>query len=133
MTNHCKRIVPPMRLKSALAVILPALSLVTVVSSAYAQLVKLPPQTLYPEQYRALSTAERQLYVAGALDAIRGVNPQTREMFNQCLPGITLAEVTQLVDRGLSTLEPVARSTVPVAVHNSLLAECERRGFRPVG
>nr|KGD05880.1 hypothetical protein DO63_2721 [Burkholderia pseudomallei] len=122
-----------MRLKSALAVILPALSLVTVVSSAYAQLVKLPPQTLYPEQYRALSTAERQLYVAGALDAIRGVNPQTREMFNQCLPGITLAEVTQLVDRGLSTLEPVARSTVPVAVHNSLLAECERRGFRPVG
>lgn len=122
-----------MRLKSALAVILPALSLVTVVSSAYAQLVKLPPQTLYPERYRALSTAERQLYVAGALDAIRGVNPQTREMFNQCLPGMTLAEVTQLVDRGLSTLEPVARSTVPVAVHNSLLAECERRGFRPVG
>ncbi|MDQ0627259.1 hypothetical protein [Paraburkholderia graminis] len=119
-----------MRLKSAAPVALLTIFLMT---ASHAQVPRLPSQTSYPEHYSALPTSERQLYVAGALDAIRGINPQTREMFNECLPGMTLSAATQLVDQGLATLEPVLRSTVPIALHNALLVECERRGFRPVG
>ena len=118
-----------MHLKSASAVLLALF----VTTAADAQVAQIPLQTISPDQYRVLPTDQRQLYVAGALDGIRGINPQTREMFNQCLQGMTLSEVTQVVDHGLSTLEPVLRSTVPVAVHNALLAECERRGFQPLG
>ncbi|WP_454875210.1 hypothetical protein [Paraburkholderia xenovorans] len=87
-------------------------------------------QAVSPDNYAKLTVDERQFYVAGALDADRVLFDQTKPLFAACLQGMTIAQATQVVDRGLTTLEPLLRSSMPIAVHNALLTDCDRRGFK---
>lgn len=80
-------------------------------------------QTVSPDQYRGMPLKQRQLYVASALDADRVFYQQTTQMF-ACLNGVTLAQATDIVDRGLTTLPPLASWTMPAVVHNALLNAC---------
>jgi hypothetical protein len=87
-------------------------------------------QAISPELYPKLPLNERQSYVAGVLDADRVLFPQSKAQFAACLSGTTVAQLTDVVDRSLPTLEPVLRTAMPIAVHNALIADCERRGFK---
>lgn len=86
-------------------------------------------QTVSPDQYVTMAQAARQMYVAGALDADRIYYTQTKPMFAQCLNGVTLAQATDIVDRSLATLPDYARTAMPIAVHDALLAACNRAGY----
>jgi hypothetical protein len=118
-----------MQLKSAL----PGVLAVIVATAAFAQT---PPQTtplaqaISPELYPKLPLNERQSYVAGVLDADRVLFPLSKAQFATCLSGTTVAQLTEVVDRSLPTLEPVLRTAMPIAVHNALITDCERRGFK---
>ncbi|KDR28534.1 MULTISPECIES: hypothetical protein [Caballeronia] len=103
-------------------------------TGAFAQAPALPAvpllQAVSPDGYTKLSIDQRQFYVAGALDTDRVLFEQTKPLFAACLQGITIARATEIVDRGLTTLEPMLRSSMPIAVHNALLMDCDRRGFK---
>jgi len=87
-------------------------------------------QAVSPALYPTLPVDQRQFYVAGALDYDRVFFEQTKPLFAACLKGMTIAQATQVVDRGVTTLEPLLRSSMPIAVHNALLMDCDRRGFK---
>ena len=87
-------------------------------------------QAVSPDGYAKLSGEQRQFYVAGILDYDRVFFQQTKPMFAACLSGMTIAQVTDIVDRGVTTLEPMLRSSMPIAVHNVVLTDCNRRGFQ---
>lgn len=69
------------------------------------------------------------MYVAGSMDADRILDAQTNPMFAECLKGVTLAQATEIVDQSLSKLPAYARTAMPVAVHDALLAACNRAGY----
>ncbi|WP_250523505.1 MULTISPECIES: hypothetical protein [unclassified Caballeronia] len=87
-------------------------------------------QAVSPDLYPKLPIDQRQFYVAGALDYDRVFFEQTEPLFAACLKDMTIARVTEIVDRGVITLEPLLRSSMPIAVHNALLMDCDRRGFK---
>lgn len=83
--------------------------------------------------YAALPIAQRQAYVAGVLDADRSMVPfeQAHAKFARCLAGMTIGQLTLLVDARVSHPVPVDSGYVPFAVHNALDVDCSRRGFQP--
>lgn len=91
-----------------------------------------PPftQAVTPDSYPTLPLVMRQGYVAGVMDVDRSVLDYTKGMFSACLKGVTLAQATEIVDRGIAQLGPVERNTAPTMVHNALLYDCLRRGFK---
>ncbi|HEX7911968.1 MAG TPA: hypothetical protein VF534_28285 [Paraburkholderia sp.] len=115
--------------------VMSAAALATVLATAaFAQAPAVPAvpllQAVSPDGYPKLSVDQRQFYVAGALDTDRVLFEQTKPLFAACLQGMTIARATEIVDRGLATLEPMLRSSMPIAVHNALLMDCDRRGFK---
>ncbi|MBP0631975.1 hypothetical protein [Cupriavidus sp. AcVe19-1a] len=105
-----------------------------VAAGAFAQAPVAPAvpllQAVSPDMYTKLPIEQRQFYVAGVLDSDRVFFQQNKPMFVACLSGITIAQVTDIVDRGMRTLEPMLRSSMPIAVHNAILTDCNRRGFQ---
>lgn len=87
-------------------------------------------QTVLPEMYPKLSDEQRQFYVAGILDYDQEFFPQTKSMFAACLKGMTISQVTAIVDHGLATLEPKLRASMPITVHNAIVIDCNHRGFQ---
>ncbi|AJZ56218.1 hypothetical protein [Paraburkholderia fungorum] len=111
----------------------PGLAALIFVAASFAQTPpELSPrvQAISPDLYPKLPVNERQSYVAGVLDTDRLLFRQSQAQFVACLNGETIAQVTDVVDRSLPTLEPVLRTAMPVAVLNALIADCERRGFK---
>ncbi|WP_431229148.1 hypothetical protein [Burkholderia contaminans] len=111
-----------------LALILTAGAMCTAVAAPRSQIA----QAFSPAQYQALPIEQRQMYVAGALDTVRffAPTPEFNELYNVCLAGTTIAQVTAVVDVRASHPEPIDQGLMPLIVNNSLAADCNRRGFK---
>lgn len=107
-----------------------ALTAIVMATTAIAQTPAGIPQTVSPDQYPSMPPAERQIYVAGVLDADRVLFQQTQPVFAACLNRVTLAQATDVVDKGLPTLKPELRASMPLAVHNALIEACDRGGYK---
>src|ERR1700692_2379264 len=110
--------------------ILLAFTACVTVSAAFAQTPGGIRQAVSPDHYRSMPPAERQTYVAGVLDADRVFFQQTQPVFAACLNGVTLAQATDIVDKGLPNLKPELRLSMPLAVHNTLIEACNRSGYK---
>jgi hypothetical protein len=115
-----------MQMKQALF----ALTTSVMVSAAVAQTPAGIAQTVSPDYYQSMPPAERQIYVAGVLDADRVLFQQTQPVFAACLNRVTLAQATDVVDKGLTSLKPELRASMPLAVHNALIEACDRSGYK---
>ncbi len=100
------------------------------VSAALAQTSGGMRQAVSPDHYQSMQPAERQIYVAGVLDADRVFFQMTQPVFAACLNGVTLAQATDVVDKRLPTLKPELRLSMPLAVHNALIEACDRSGYK---
>lgn len=89
-------------------------------------------QTFSPAQYQALPVEQRQTYVAGALDTVRffAPTPEFTNLYNACLSGTTVAQVTAVVDARASHPEPIDQDLMPLIVNNAVATDCNRRGFK---
>ncbi|WP_342051261.1 MULTISPECIES: hypothetical protein [unclassified Cupriavidus] len=85
-------------------------------------------QVFSPEKYQELPRQQRETYVAGVLDADRVLFDQTKPMFAACLNGVTLTQVTDVVD--VATANSKTREAMPILVHNALVLACERAGHK---
>src|SRR5476649_2441269 len=84
-------------------------------SAAIAQTPGGMRQAISPDHYQSMQPAERQIYVAGVLDADRVFFQMTQPVFAACLNGVTLAQATYVVDKGLPTMKPELRLSMPLA------------------
>ncbi|MCW3587387.1 hypothetical protein [Burkholderia cenocepacia] len=89
-------------------------------------------QAYSPAQYLAIPIEQRQAYVAGVIDAARVVSsiPRVNELYGTCLAGMTIGQATAIVDARAKQPEPVDHDFMPVIVHNALMTDCNRRGFK---
>lgn len=87
-------------------------------------------QFVSPAIYITLPIEQRQFYVAGVLDYDMDFNRQTKTTFEACFKGVTIAQIAETVDQNVSKLEPAYRTSMPMAVHNIMVTDCTRRGFR---
>lgn len=85
-------------------------------------------QVFSPEKYLELPRQQREIYVAGVLDADRVLFDQTKPMFAACLNGASLTQVTDVVD--VATANAKTREAMPILVHNALVVACERAGHK---
>ena len=118
-----------MQLKSALL----TTAVLVLAGAAFGQTVPQPgplTQAISVDMYPKMPVGERQAYVAGVLDTDRVLFPQSKAQCAACFNGTTIAQLTDVVDRSLPSLEPVLRTTMPIAVHNALINDCDRRGFK---
>lgn len=118
-----------MKLKSTLA----GVAALALAAAASGQTPSQPAplvQAITTDTYPQLPLNERQAYVAGVLDTDRVLFPQSKAQFAVCFRGTTIAQLTDVVDRSLPALEPLLRTTMPLAVHNALINDCDRRGFK---
>ncbi|QMI49887.1 hypothetical protein [Burkholderia sp. MBR-1] len=88
------------------------------------------PQFITAGNYSMLPDNDRAWYVAGILDADRIHQRRTAALFDACLKSDSLEQMTAIVDRRIATFPAGARDSMPVAIHNALVAECTRRGYK---
>lgn len=115
-----------MQMKKALLVLTGCVA----ASVAFAQTPGAIRQAVSPDHYQLMPPAERQIYVAGVLDADRVFFQLTQPVFAACLNGVTLAQATDVVDHSLPTLKPELRLSMPLAVHNALIEACNSSGYK---
>ncbi|MGY2488280.1 hypothetical protein [Cupriavidus sp. CP313] len=99
-------------------------------SATFAQVPTNLRQAITLEQYRLMPQVQREVYVAGVLDADRVFYEQTKPMFAACLNGVTIPQVTAVVDASTKDVSPAKSNAMPVLVHNSLILACDRAGFK---
>jgi len=100
------------------------------VSVCFAQAPSAIRQAISLDQYQQLPRQDREIYLAGVLDADRVLFDQTKPMFAACLAGATLTQVTDIVDTAVASIKPAQRDTMPSLVHNTLVSACERAGHK---
>lgn len=81
-------------------------------------------QMVTPNSYKTLPVEARQFYVAGALDMESASQPQVFASIRNCVKGSDLEHLTNVVDKGLITMDTKTLGAMPQNVHNAILLQC---------